>query len=753
MSLRVHFYAILTAFFLPSLLLFATIAEAKTLKELNEEAQRLSNAGKYQEAIPLAKDVVTKAIEIHGKESDDVANAEYNLAVIYHHQGLLKEAEELYVESLRLREKLFGPDHTDVSISLNELALLYIHQNRHSEAEPLIKRTIAIREKAYGRDSVLTSASIYVLAELYRGQGRFEEAEPLFKRVIAICEKAEGKSSPKLGGILSGLAVLYDLQERYSEAEPLFKRALAIGEKSLGPDHPRLGTRLNNLANFYRAQKRYDEAEPLFKRSIQILEKAHGPKHPDLAISLTNLAATYQEQKRYQDALPLLVRSMTIFKDAYGVKHPYVAAATIRLGMIFEAVEQYDRAEKFYKLTAGIVQETLGTEHPWVQSSFGRLADIFKKLGRHEEEDKYRAKLRLMPPTGTRNVRLYFATNRNARNQNKDFGPELSQSTSLGIALARIPAEEVKNRAGRISASFGQLENAKSGKLTKAKLLKIVAVGKSETAEGFAKSIRNNQQRAAIFKNQALVFVHGYNTSFYGALKRATQLSFDLQFDGILIPFSWPSQATITGYLTDGEMSQNSVDALVSFLDTLRDRAPELKIHLLAHSMGNRVVLRALCQIAKRKDAKRHNFGQVIAAHADVAQEDFEELTSCFKPRVEGITLYVNENDTALRVRCAAFFHCRAGNHARGYATADVIDTTQMSSGFFRSLSEGFDHDVFVRNPLLFSDISRLLLSGIRPVGKRTQEFRKKTDGKGNVFWAYDKSYDPATQPITVSGH
>jgi len=305
----------------------------------------------------------------------------------------------------------------------------------------------------------------------------------------------------------------------------------------------------------------------------------------------------------------------------------------------------------------------------------------------------------------------------------------------------------VNNRAKRIGESLGQLEQSKSGKLTVADVSRLVQMQREPSASAYASSISAGQERVGIFRNQALVFVHDYNNTFEGAMQRATQVSFDLQFGGVLIPFTWPSQGTVSGYLTDGDMALKSVDALVSFLDDAQMTMPDVKLHFLAHSMGNQLMLRTLCKIAKRKEDGPHNFGQVIAAHADVSEADFEKLTMCFKERVEGITLYVNEKDTALRLRCGGF-QCRAGNKARGYSAADVIDTTAMSRGFWRTLAKGFDHDVFVRNPLLFGDITRLLMVGQRPVDQRTQEFRPKKDDKARTYWTYDKSFDPAAQPI-----
>lgn len=725
-------------------LLSAPVTHAATMAELSEEASRLTVAGKYKEALPITREVLARAIKNHGASSKHVATAQQNVGMVLQNLGASAEAEALYLKSLALREKLFSPGDRAVGDSLHQLAAFYSGLGRHVEAEPLIKRALAIRKGRLGREHVDTIISVYVLAEIYRKQGRLAEAEALAKQGIAVCETLGDEGAKYLGYFLSSLGVNYKVQQRYMDAEPVFERALALGEARLGPTHPRLGSRLNNLADLYMTQERYREAALLFERAIGIQEAGYGPKHSEVGVTLYNYGVLQIKQRQLAKALPHLTRALEIFRAAYGVKHPYVAGVTLQLGYILETVGKPERAEKYYKMTAAIVGQTLGSHHPWVRVSYSKLAGINEALGRVDEAAKYEKRLSVMPPAGTRNVRLYYGTNRNALAGETDFGGEVSAGLSLGVGLARVPADEVKNLAGRLTGSLGHLEEATSGRLTEAKTLKVVGVGRAKSRPEFVKGMLGYAGRAATFKNQALVFVHGYNTDFYGALRRATQLSFDLQFDGVLMPFVWPSQGTITGYLTDRQNSKNSVAALVDFLDMLRDEAPGLKVHLLAHSMGNRVLLDALCVIAKRKGDKRHNFGQVIAAHADVSPEEFASFSDCFKERVAGTTLYVNENDVALRARCAALFRCRAGNFARGYKAADVVDTTAMSAGFFRTLGQGFDHDIFVRNPLLFSDITRLLLTGKRPVEARTREFVAREDGDGRGFWAYEKGAEIA---------
>jgi tetratricopeptide (TPR) repeat protein len=123
---------------------------------------------------------------IPAAESADTLNAE---VVRLYQAGRYSDAVPLARRALAIREKALGPDHPDVGTSLNNLAGLYVEQGRYAEAEPLYKRSLAIREKALSYDHPDVAASLN-LAELYRAQGRDAEAEPLYKRSLAIFGRA-----------------------------------------------------------------------------------------------------------------------------------------------------------------------------------------------------------------------------------------------------------------------------------------------------------------------------------------------------------------------------------------------------------------------------------------------------------------------------------------------------------------------------------------------------------------------------------
>ncbi|PIX87234.1 MAG: hypothetical protein COZ31_11480 [Nitrospirae bacterium CG_4_10_14_3_um_filter_44_29] len=240
-------------------------------KQLNQKASELYKAGKYNEAIPYAKQVL-----------------------------------EIY-------EKILGKDHPNVATSLNNLAGLYKVIGRYSEAEPLYKRSLEIREKAFGREHPSVAQSLYNLAGLYAFiGGRYAEAEPLHKRALEIYEKALGREHPSVAQSLISLAGLYESTGRYADAEPLYKRALEIREKIRGSEHPDTAIVLRVLAELYRVTGRHAEAEPLYKRALEIREKAYGKKHPAVALILKNLAFLYAATERHPESQNLFKRGISI---------------------------------------------------------------------------------------------------------------------------------------------------------------------------------------------------------------------------------------------------------------------------------------------------------------------------------------------------------------------------------------------------------------------------------------------------------
>src|SRR5262249_21920570 len=142
---------------------------------------------------------------------------------------------------------------------------------------------------------------------------------------------------------------------------------------------------------------------------------------------------------------------------------------------------------------------------------------------------------------------------------------------------------------------------------------------------------------------------HGFRTSFADAAIRAAQLGTDLNVKGLTAFYSWPSKTSLLGYLADGASIEGSEAYIEEFLVRVAQDSSADRIHVIAHSMGNRGLLRALQGITARAEAKGGvRFGQVFLAAPDVDIGTFRKLAKAYPQVSERTTLYVSGRDRAI---------------------------------------------------------------------------------------------------------
>ncbi|HEU4408210.1 MAG TPA: CHAT domain-containing tetratricopeptide repeat protein [Polyangiaceae bacterium] len=378
------------------------LAEAERLAR---EAERLGEAGKYAEALPLAERALGLRERALGGEHLEVAASLQQVGKLYHSMGRLPRAESCHRRALALYEKALGPERPDVATSLNNLAGLYQTGGAYAQAEPLFVRALALHEKALGKNHPAVANSLNNLAAVYQAQGAYAKAEPLFRRAISIFESALGPDHPTVAVALNNLANLYRAQGAYAQAEPLFVRALATREKVLGKNHPAVATSLNNLAVLDQAQGAYEKAEPKVLRALSIFERALGPDHPAVATTLNNLAALYLAQSARHSPTVVYGHSCsepTYQKSRLGAPSLSSTGWAYPTMSVFNGTElapeqpscdkyEIDRKNDFVALSEQVrwralvsFQKAFGPDHPAVATSYHALALLYaaKEKGR-----------------------------------------------------------------------------------------------------------------------------------------------------------------------------------------------------------------------------------------------------------------------------------------------------------------------------------------------------------------------------------
>ncbi len=234
-----------------------------------------------------------------------------------------------------------------------------------------------------------------------------------------------------------------------------------------------------------------------------------------------------------------------------------------------------------------------------------------------------------------------------------------------------------------------------------------------------------------------LVFVHGFNVTLEQAAARAAQVAEDMPFHGVMIAYSWASAAQETGYGSDAIVAERHFWNLAEVLAELRNRLPRnARLHVLAHSMGNRVTLRALNALAGTIGPHgedmvlnpRHTQEQfvhwgawspqrltspalanLILAAPDVERHEFEHFVSSVRHTTSSMVLYASDSDMALE----GSLHYNGEGHRAGDSRAHVrVDGLRVIHVSGVNRLDPLGHSYYGSNPGVLDQLAHLL----RPV-------------------------------------
>ena len=144
----------------------------------------------------------------------------------------------------------------------------------------------------------------------------------------------------------------------------------------------------------------------------------------------------------------------------------------------------------------------------------------------------------------------------------------------------------------------------------------------------------------------ALVFVHGFNTTFEDALYLNAQIDWDLQYSGLSVLFTWASRGSVADYIYDKESAYLARDGFIKLLETLKREYGIEQVNVLAHSMGNLIAVDALANYARTSNPVQ--IAHLVMAAPDVDRDQFLAQVPVAKAIVGGMTIYASSADRAL---------------------------------------------------------------------------------------------------------
>ncbi|NQZ11700.1 MAG: alpha/beta hydrolase [Algicola sp.] len=257
--------------------------------------------------------------------------------------------------------------------------------------------------------------------------------------------------------------------------------------------------------------------------------------------------------------------------------------------------------------------------------------------------------------------------------------------------------------------------------------LKIMEMRTMDGAS-FSKYLQQKLDTVAVGKRTALVYIHGYNTDFEEAVIRAAQIGYDLKLEGVMALFSWPSKGAYLAYSADEATITASERHLGKFLRNILKNPNIEHLNILAHSMGNRALMRTVERLSNDPTIEHKSINQIILAAPDVHVNTFAQLAQFYPKVASKTTLYVSSKD--LTLSGSKFFHT---DDRVGYKPPIIvipgIDTISVDNIDLSILG----HSYFAEAAAVLYDIHQLLSGKLDP--NERIRLKPSINDKGLRYW------------------
>lgn len=215
-------------------------------------------------------------------------------------------------------------------------------------------------------------------------------------------------------------------------------------------------------------------------------------------------------------------------------------------------------------------------------------------------------------------------------------------------------------------------------------------------------------------KRSPLVFIHGFNVKHEEAVLRASQIAYDLKYQGPVILFSWPAGAGSSfldekliqrTYAANFKSAQSSVAVFKLFVSKLIEN--KITPNIMVHSMGHQVVLPALFDLGKTGQMQASSngmpLGEIILNAPDFDSDLFVKNIEMIKNLSRRVTLYCSYNDKAMFASETLNSSKRLG----GCTYMEGVDSINVS--LLDNSTFGLNHGYYASRPIL-TDVFQVLL-------------------------------------------
>jgi esterase/lipase superfamily enzyme/tetratricopeptide (TPR) repeat protein len=694
-------------------------------------------------------------------------------------EGNIPEAVFRLKQVIAVRRTLLGSEHWRLSAPMSKLGMVSWLRGDFRAARKLNQEILAIQRKTLPKDHADLAQTLYNLGVLQEGLLNYQAARRSYEEALAIRRTALDDYHPEIGETLLSLGDAqracgdrFEARKSYQEALAIFGKVVNQGHSFITESLIRLGSVQVQLGDFAGAAGTFTKLRAIQSEAKRLVG-GNGEGPDDKYKREREQAIVAYERWRAAQITPALTSQTSketpptswdkahVAHVAFSADGKWIVSEgtdnTVRLWG--SATERgYDKVTVFYATdrhaTSPATLETT-TRRPfwphfldffmlnrkwigWLSLGAISLVLIWRRR---------KTTLRVLNATAAGLLVLWvavaliyadqragmrgaFADAGLAADRPGDADRSDHYEMNYGTCDISIPPNHVRGSGKleeRTSVLLVNIERENPSK-------HVTYVGRTPLEWGdFIKRVRLGLDQSK--ERECFVFIHGYNNTFEEAAKRTAQFWYDLtDFDGLPILYSWQSQGAASEYLVDDGEATWTQPHFLAFLRAFLSESSAKHIHLIAHSMGTRILAGAMAELGKHGelDSATCTIREIILAAPDIDANVFKrDLAPQFVKKKPKVTLYASANDEALIASRSVHKYPRAGDTKDGRVIVDGIDTVEASL-----LDTSFDtHSYFAACRSVIGDI-RDVFAGLPPAKRRG--LREQFEGKQR-FWMFTK--------------
>jgi tetratricopeptide (TPR) repeat protein len=249
--------------------------------QVYHEFRTAFDAKRYDEALPLAKQLVTLTEQQYGTTDRALMSPLSNLGTTQYRLRDFKAAEDTYLRAVKVFEDTGGGMDRVEERVLHGLGAAYYATGQFEDASVVLQRAVDLCRALDGLFNVEQISILDRLIDSLAALDRHEETERAYDYSIRVAETAYGKADLRVMRPLDRSAHWQERMGRYATARILYARALQIAEQAA--DTARTVEPLEGIARTYRLE--FVNADPVVDSEASAADPLAPPPEPDPTVA------------------------------------------------------------------------------------------------------------------------------------------------------------------------------------------------------------------------------------------------------------------------------------------------------------------------------------------------------------------------------------------------------------------------------------------------------------------------------------